>query len=236
MSKIFCIGLHKTGTSSCQAAVEHFGYRGFETKAIQEPDLANTAWQRLMHWAGQYDFLRGSLCVGLWKRLAEEYPTAKFILTYRDVDSWWKSVLSSFGHEKTKMREWLYGEGLGAPEGNEEAYKERFNLHYSDVYNFAQGKDNFLFLNISGGQGWDMLAPFLGHEVPNVPFPLLGAGIDTLNAISQANKPSQPSQVEPEKQQEEVPAASEEIPPEPEVTEEDGDEDDSSGSSSVGDS
>jgi len=79
------------------------------------------------------------------------------------------------------MRQWIYG--AGCPRGNEEIYVRRFETHNREVgEHFSNRTDDLLVMNLADGDGWDQLCPFLGKEVPPVPFPhanraATGAGV-----------------------------------------------------------
>jgi len=47
-----------------------------------------------------------------------------------------------------------------------------YDLHYDNALRyFADRPDDLLVMDIPGGDGWDALCPFLGADVPDVPFP-----------------------------------------------------------------
>ena len=105
-----------------------------------------------------------------YKELDEAFPGSKFILTIRDTDEWWTSLLRHFGGESTAMRDWIYGEG--DPNGHETLYKARYDAHNAAVREyFASRPDDLLVMSISSGDGWDLLCPFLGEPLRDTPFP-----------------------------------------------------------------
>jgi hypothetical protein len=70
------------------------------------------------------------------------------------------------------MREWIYGPGRADPLGNESVYVERYERHNREVLEYFAGRPkDLLVLDLTGGDGWPQLCPFLGHPVPDVPFP-----------------------------------------------------------------
>ena len=101
--KVFNLGFSKTGTTSIEQALQHFGYR-----------VARG------HWKYNYCFYLLSLCINddydeiikftksfdafcdgpwgggtnLYKRLVEEYPDAHFMLSVRDPEKWHKSLVN----------------------------------------------------------------------------------------------------------------------------------------------
>ena len=52
-----------------------------------------------------------------------------------------------------------------------ERFADVYNRHADDVRAYFRGADNFLEVNICGGEGWERLCPFLGKPTPDEPFP-----------------------------------------------------------------
>src|SRR5206468_7692898 len=87
------------------------------------------------------------------------------------------SMVEHFNASKTPMREWIYG--VGHPKGNEEVYIERYERHNREVIEYFNDRGNdLLILNITGGEGWEKLCPFLGKPVPRVRFPCVNTTLD----------------------------------------------------------
>lgn len=97
MSKIFCIGFHKTGTTTLAECLRHLGLRVcpeelsylYRTKAAAEDYL------ELLQLACDYDAFEDSPWnyAKVYKILDHNFPHSKFILTVRDVDAWVESLL-----------------------------------------------------------------------------------------------------------------------------------------------
>jgi len=97
------------------------------------------------------------------------YPNAKFILTVRPVDEWFQSMVDYFGESDTQMRKWIYGSGH--PKGNETTYKKVYNSHNRAVKGYFEGSGRLLVMNVTQGDGWDKLCPFLDVDIPSKSFP-----------------------------------------------------------------
>jgi hypothetical protein len=83
-----------------------------------------------------------------------------------------RSVVGHFGPRSTPMREWIYGPGLGSPIGHEELYLERYRRHNREVLEyFADRPGDLVVMDITKGDGWEVLCPFLGLDVHDGPFP-----------------------------------------------------------------
>ena len=62
--------------------------------------------------------------------------------------------------------------GAGAPHGNEARYLDTYRRHNGRVVDFfAARAGQLLVLDITRGEGWENLCPFLGVEPPSAPFP-----------------------------------------------------------------
>ncbi|WES62882.1 sulfotransferase [Microbacter sp. GSS18] len=170
-AKVFCIGFHKTGTSSLAEAFEALGYRVTGPNGVDDPDIARNALPMAKQLVEQYDMFQDNPWPILFRELDELYPGSRFILTVRDTDKWLTSQQRHFGTRTTPMREWIY-DGAGSPVGNEEIYRERYERHNADVLaHFADRPQDLLVMRLEDGDGWEKLAAFLGVPVPDVPFP-----------------------------------------------------------------
>lgn len=119
----------------------------------------------------EYDAFQDNPWPIIYQEIDKKYPGSKFILLLRDSDSWIKSQVKHFGKRKTSMRQWIYGDKYGFPEGNEDLYLKRYNDHNIGVVNyFRKRKDDLLVMDLMKGDGWDFLCPFLGVDVPKIAF------------------------------------------------------------------
>lgn len=170
LTKIFCIGFHKTGTKSLAAALRAVGYRVTGPNGVKDPDIAKNVLGMAYGLVENYDAFQDNPWPIIYKELDKKFPGSKFILTLRDSESWIKSQVRHFGSQKTPMRKWIYG--VGCPEGNEEIYVKRFEKHNTEVLTYFKGRLNdLLVLNLPQGDGWEKLCPFLGTTIRNRPFP-----------------------------------------------------------------
>ncbi len=168
--KVFCIGFHKTGTTSMAVALEQLGYRVTGPNGVNDPDIEANVLSMAYDLVQQFDAFQDNPWPILYKELDAQFPGSKFILTLRSTDSWIKSQVNHFGTKETPMRKWIYG--VGCPEGNEEIYIKRFNRHYEEVREyFKERPQDLLVLDMAKGDGWEKLCPFLGVDIPANPFP-----------------------------------------------------------------
>ncbi|KAF2822315.1 hypothetical protein CC86DRAFT_385301 [Ophiobolus disseminans] len=136
---------------------------------------------------GNYNVLEDIPCIMFVDELLEAYPTAKVILTNRDIDSWSKSMDNTF----FKVTEWktmllltkwdtvFWGPyqsilstimsqwGSGDPRNREELRKY-YRAHYQHVRSKVPRER---LLEFESRDGWAPLCGFLGKEEPGGEYP-----------------------------------------------------------------
>jgi len=176
-AKVFCIGFHKTGTTSLAVALQKLGYRVTGPNGVYDPAIARNAWPMALSLVERYDAFRDNPWPVLYKGLDERFPGSRFILTERDPESWIRSQVRHFGRKTSPMRQWIYG--AGCPEGNEQRYRHRYEQHIREVKEyFSDRPADLLVMDLSAGDGWDELCRFLGVAVPDRPFPRANEAAD----------------------------------------------------------
>ncbi|MDX1480096.1 MAG: sulfotransferase [Woeseiaceae bacterium] len=171
-NKVFCIGFHKTGTTSLEKALEMLGYRVTGPNGTRDPDIASKVYDMADELVGQYDAFQDNPWPVIYREMDEKYPGSKFILTMRSPESWIRSQVRDFGLRTTPMREWIYGPEAGCPEGNEDVYVARYERHNREVLDyFSDRPDDLLVMDLPRGDGWPELCAFLGEPLPDEPFP-----------------------------------------------------------------
>ncbi|PCI59985.1 MAG: hypothetical protein COB37_10135 [Kordiimonadales bacterium] len=170
MRKVFCLGFHKTGTTSMYYALGLLGYRVSGSLLENTSDFAVKLHQKTADVSRKYDAFQDNPWPLLYREMDALYPDARFILTTRDSAAWIKSAVKHFGERDTPIRRYIYG--AGSPLGNEEIYCRTMQRHNSAVRDyFATRPDKLLELDLAGGEGWKKLCNFLGHDIPDIPFP-----------------------------------------------------------------
>jgi hypothetical protein len=122
-----------------------------------------------------------------WKQLSDAFPKALVILSVRDTDSWWASMLRIEEHfeEEMKRPELISAERRGFHNFvdaiyphwqsglSEEVERAFFEAHNRRVLQHAVRDREFnrRFLSWRVEQGWEPLCEALGLPVPDVPFP-----------------------------------------------------------------
>lgn len=170
--KVFVIGFHKTGTSSLALALRELGYRVCFNLQWNDVRIIRDMKRVCYPLTQQFDAFEDNPWPLLYRELYEWYPEARFILTIRDTDGWYRSALNWFGENDTLMRRHIYGDAAGSPLGNEAIYRARYDQHNADVRTFFADKSvHMLTMDVTQGHGWTELCDFLDLDAPNRPFP-----------------------------------------------------------------
>lgn len=179
-TKVFGIGLSKTGTSSLAEALNRLGIR-----TIHYPDDAQTYSELqsgifdltlLKH----YDGVADTPVVPYYAQLDAIFPGSKFILTIREKNAWLASVeqhwrtASTYTNEPLKraFQQFIRTAVYGCVEFNKARFSYVYDLHYNNVLQyFAARPADLLVIDICAGEGWAPLCSFLQKPVPDEPFP-----------------------------------------------------------------
>jgi len=176
-SKVFCVGFHKTGTTSLAIALQTLGYRVTGPNGVNDPDIENNVISMAYDFAERFDAFQDNPWPIIYKELDSQYPGSKFILLLRDSESWIRSQVKCFGLNETPMRKWIYG--VGCPKDNEDIYAQRFENHNREVLNYFQNRpQDLLVMDFAAGDGWDKLCNFLEVDIPNIVFPHVNKASD----------------------------------------------------------
>ena len=172
--KIFVIGFNKTGTTSLHKALQLLGYKSIHYRDDQRRNIKNIIDQNLkegkqiLHSLDQYDAISDWHPRDDWQLFAdldEQYPKSKFILLIRDLESWLKS-------RENHIKCAIANKGYSDWEINREMWTKDWHEHQTVIRkHFIMRQNDLLEMNIIAGDGWEKLAPYLGHEIPQVAFP-----------------------------------------------------------------
>ncbi len=185
--KVFCIGFHKTGTTSLSQALNTLGFRVTGPNGVDDPDIGKNVYEMAYALVERFDAFQDNPWPIIFKEIDTKYPGSKFILLLRDSDSWIRSQVRHFGSKQTPMRRWIYG--AGCPKGHEATYVRRFEAHNREVLEYFRNRsDDLLVMNLGEGDGWEKLCPFLGEQLPALPFPHANQAVDRERHALGANK------------------------------------------------
>ncbi len=170
--KIFCIGLSRTGTLSLNDALHLLGYRTvhYPTRIL---GLRNGKLFLKPNALGNYDAFADTPAARFYKELDVLYPGSKFILTVRNVEEWLRSCEKFFNTAAAnatirQLRLDLYStEFFDAGK-----FRAGYERHLKNVTEYFRDRPGDLcVLNVTEGEGWKKLCPFLGKKEPKSEFP-----------------------------------------------------------------
>ena len=169
--KVFVLGFQKTGTTSLETALKSLGYRvyGGDKNLMRygnEEELKKYISKTMEDWDAAQDMPWPLF----YKELYELYPKAKFILTYRDPDTWIKSVVEYFASIRIPLHQKIYN--VPHAEGYEDTYLKVYNAYNSKIATFFKDKNNFLKMNLGEDFNYPTLCNFLEiKDIPEREFP-----------------------------------------------------------------
>lgn len=195
--KVFCIGRNKTGTTSIMTYFEKSGYVvGNQNKAEELTDryYFNGDFEEIIKYCYSADAFQDVpfSYPDTYKYLEKEFPDAKFILTIRDSESWYNSLVSFHGKLFGKdgkvpdfddlkraryIREGymlrildLYGTTKEEPY-NKDALIEHFESYNNSVIEyFKEKQEKLLVLDLSDANASSKLSSFLGVKDIVIPW------------------------------------------------------------------
>jgi hypothetical protein len=172
--KIFGIGLNKTGTSSLHRALELLGYRslhGGGLDAFERVFRAIDERKPMLEYIDPTpDAITDVLGITYYFYVADvQYPGSKFILTLRDMDEWLDSRRRHVERNQQMKEAGKYdGPFLTV---DPDTWRAEYQRHEAIVRSyFADRPADLLAFRPADGD-WEQLCSFLGHPVPEEPFP-----------------------------------------------------------------
>ena len=175
MTKIFGIGLSKTGTTSLTKALEILGY-----KSIHHPQN----WLKIndgkldfdYKQIEKYDTFTDIEIARFYKELDNRYPHSKFILTTRNIDSWLKSCknhlhpYNQYNDSLNLLLEEIYGSNIYS---SDEEFTQAYLRHYDDVINYFKDRpQDLLILDVNVENKWEKICTFLEQPLPKEAYPV----------------------------------------------------------------
>lgn len=194
-TKVFVIGLSRTGTSSMDAALGRLGFSHLHWINDLTLDLIRPADLFL------FDAFSDIGIAADFEGLAHRFPNARFVMTTRPLESWEVSVRRHFARNARVVQP---SELIGTPlartfggmkgwiessvYGHYDSWEAAYQAHHARVEEFFSGSraDRLLRFDATAGDGWTSLCSFLDRPIPDVAYPHTNHG-----------KPAGPSPAEP---------------------------------------
>ncbi len=169
--KVFCIGFHKTGTTSMGTLLRELGYRCMSAYRTRDQAfvqaLAKGDLGALFAIADRANAFEDNPWPLFFKEMQARYPGSRFILTTRDPEAWGRSVQNHFGNQAepdSAMRRLIYGEDAGDPSGQADRYRARMLAHNAAVRTHFKGSPDLLEVDVSQANALGLICDFLGHD------------------------------------------------------------------------
>lgn len=183
-SKVFGIGLSRTGTASLTEALRVLGYHSVHFPlAILKRGRGGLELDARA--AARFDALTDTPVARMYRELDAAFPGSKFILTTRDADEWARSMrrlrasyfFMRLSPKIARLTEDLYGPKAYA---DESALQERCARHQEAVLAYFGNRVGTDLLLYDVRDGWEPLAAFLGRQpAADTPFPHINRGYST---------------------------------------------------------
>lgn len=182
-TRVFGIGMHKTGTVSLHQALQ---LMGLDSVHWPSAHWAKAVWAE-MRQVGRSSTLERHYAATdfplplLYRELDQGYPGSKFILTIRDENAWLESVRRHWDPQYNLFRsQWdrdpfthrCHLEAYGRRQFDPEVMLARYRRHNASVQNyFSDRPEDLLVLDLDRGEPWARLSEFLRVAVPRVSYP-----------------------------------------------------------------
>ncbi len=171
-NKIIGVGFQKTGTSTIREALKILGYRVGDNKPRLLLPILEGRYEKVFRELSKYDAVEDNPWPLIFERIDEHVPGCRFILTIRDEEAWYQSVSRHIGGLRAPMHEWVYGKGKGLPKGDKAHAIEVYRQHNEKVRAYFRDRPkDLLEIDVTKGEGWEKLCPFLGEPIPDIDFP-----------------------------------------------------------------
>jgi Sulfotransferase domain len=193
--KVVGAGFGRTGTLSLKTALEKIGFGPcyHMMEVFSRPEHV-AMWHRLafehsMDWDLLFSGFRATVdwpAARWWREIAAHYPEARVLLSVRDPEAWYKSMIDTIYQPmkspapanapelvrlQTEMaRKAILSESFDNRFEDKAHTIEVFNRHTQEV---RDAIDPARLLVFDVREGWAPLCRFLEVAVPNVPFPKL---------------------------------------------------------------
>jgi hypothetical protein len=197
--KVICAGAPKTGTKSMAVALRRLGYKTYDF--LEQVSNFNEEWHAMFAQGKVPDFkamfddvdaVTDTPASFVYEEIAECFPEAKVVLTIRDEDAWLKSVREHMSFFSPWLKILIYLSnyklarllplirvamfGTNNPNASF-LHLKRYRSHNDRVRQVIPA-ERLLVFDVK--QGWKPLCDFLGHEVPDEPFPRKNVKLDSV--------------------------------------------------------
>ena len=158
-SKIFAIGLSKTGTTSLARALEILGYKTRDYLGVtnfRAGDLSSIELEEI----DANDAFTDTPIPSFYRELDVKYPGSKFILTVRDTDAWLKSCKKQFtkkhSDKQNEANHLLFMDLYGCTVFDENKFRKGYENFVKGVLHYFRDRpQDLLILDVAAEVGWE---------------------------------------------------------------------------------
>jgi Sulfotransferase domain/N-terminal domain of galactosyltransferase len=183
-TRIFGIGMHKTGTTSLHRALQILGYDSWHWSSAH---AAKAIWREMNNEGHSVTLERYHAASDLpmpllYKQLDLAYPRSKFILTVRSNEEWLGSVRKHFdpvfnqwrpGWDQDPFTHRAHNLLYGRKDFDAQTMIGRYMRHNSEVWRYFKSRPESL-VTIEHPR-WEVLCNFLDRPIPDTPYPFLNS-------------------------------------------------------------
>lgn len=173
--KVFGIGFNKTGTSTLGACLRRLGYNHVSHSSAMLAAYAAGDFDSVIAETRKYDSFEDWPWPLMFRQYYAEYgDDACYVLTVRSSAEAWIESLKKHAlttNPDRPMR--TVALGYKYPHGYEHEHIRQYDEHNATVRAYFAARPNAPFIELcwEKGDGWAELCAFLGHDVPDAPFP-----------------------------------------------------------------
>ena len=186
VTKIFGVGLARTGTTSMHEAMGLLEIRSAPSSVALLDDLDHPLLE-------EYDAFFDNPIPFRYHQIDEAWPGSRFIATTRSLDGWLQSMqwLFDVGLERLNPADRMVGDRVhrecyGITQFDSEVLAGLWHRHHENLRDYFHDRSNdVLWLDLDQGFEWAPLCEFLGVTEPSAPFP----------HVNSANSPSRLSRL-----------------------------------------
>ncbi|MEJ8569662.1 sulfotransferase family protein [Wenzhouxiangellaceae bacterium CH-27] len=178
--RVFCLGMNKTGTSTLKRCFKELGYRPIASPGTySRAEIARVNhfykyknYEDMLQLAERFQAFedRPWNMWRMYRELHERFPDSRFILTFREPESWWRSVEQWITVTKPESLA-RYQLHLRVLRPDRNAFIDSYLRYNEEVRSYFGDSGILLPLNVEAGADWAQLCDFLGKPIPEAPFP-----------------------------------------------------------------
>ena len=199
MTKVFCIGLYKTGTKTIAQCLQQLGFN--HHKPVKDfaygisREILSGDYKTAFKLVEEYDAFGDWPWPLIYPQLAHKFPEAKFILTLRESEIAWLNSAIRHAHSAWEAGDLdAHLEFIDSVIGSDPIRSQDRFLHYYRTHAWAVrhffekslGEPNRLLIMNWGNaaRGWDALAGFLEKPAPAADTPVPHVNKSSPNALA----------------------------------------------------